>query len=145
MRLRSAGNGEAGHRGGTSGDLYVVLHIQDHPVFQRDEDDLLCEVPVAFTQAALGAEIDVPTLTGKAQIRLPAGTQTGASFRLKGRGVRSLQGSGVGDLLVKIVVEVPTRLNAAQRAKLEEFAHLCDDNVNPQGRSFLERAREFFG
>jgi molecular chaperone DnaJ len=145
MRLRSAGNGEAGHRGGTAGDLYVVLHIQDHPVFQRDGDDLLCEVPVAFTQAALGSEIDVPTLTGKAQIRLPAGTQTGASFRLKGRGVRSLQGSGVGDLLVKIVVEVPTRLNAAQRAKLEEFAHLCDDNVNPQGRSFFERAREFFG
>lgn len=144
-RLRSTGNGEAGHRGGQSGDLYVVLHLAEHPIFKRDGDDLQCDVPVPFTQAALGAEVNVPTLTGKAQIRLPAGTQTGSVFRLKGRGVKTLQGSGVGDLLVRITVEVPTRLNAAQRAKLEEFAHLCDDTVNPQGKSFLERARDFFG
>ena len=144
-KLRSTGNGEAGHRGGTSGDLYVVLHLADHPIFSRENDDLLCEVPVSFPQATLGAEINVPTMTGKAQIRLPAGTQNGSLFRLKGRGVKSLQGGGVGDLLVKISVEVPTKLNAAQRAKLEEFAHLCDDNVNPQSKSFFERAREFFG
>jgi molecular chaperone DnaJ len=123
----------------------VVLHLADHPIFSRENDDLLCEVPVSFTQATLGAEINVPTMTGKAQIRLPAGTQNGSLFRLKGRGVKSLQGGGVGDLLVKISVEVPTKLNAAQRAKLEEFAHLCDDNVNPQSKSFFERAREFFG
>lgn len=143
-RLRSSGNGEAGHRGGPSGDLYVVLHLGEHDIFRRDGDDLQCEVPVAFTQAALGADVDVPTMTGKAQIRIPAGTQTGTTFRLKSRGVKNIQGHGVGDLLVKIVIETPTRLDAAQRAKLEEFAKLCDPSVNPQSKGFFDRAKEFF-
>jgi molecular chaperone DnaJ len=142
-RLRSAGNGEAGQRGGPAGDLYVVLHVAGHDVFKREEDNLFCEVPISFTQAALGAELDVPTLTGKARIVVPAGTQTGAIFRLKGRGVKSLQGHGVGDLLVKMAVEVPTKLNHAQRAKLEEFAKLCDESVNPQSESFFDRVKEF--
>ncbi len=144
-RLRSTGNGEAGQRGGPAGDLYVVLHVAEHDVFKREEDNLFCEVPISFTQAALGAELDVPTLTGKARIVVPAGTQTGAMFRLKGRGVKSLQGHGVGDLLVKVAVEVPTKLNHAQRAKLEEFAKLCDENVNPQAKSFFDRVKEFLG
>lgn len=144
-RLRSTGNGEAGQRGGPAGDLYVVLHVAEHDVFKREEDNLFCEVPISFTQAALGAELDVPTLTGKARIVVPPGTQTGAMFRLKGRGVKSLQGHGVGDLLVKVAVEVPTKLNHAQRAKLEEFAKLCDESVNPQSKSFFDRVKEFLG
>jgi len=144
-RLRSTGNGEAGQRGGPAGDLYVVLHVAEHDVFKRDGDDLYCEVPVAFTQAALGAEVDVPTLTGKARITIPAGTQSGTTFRLKGRGVKNVQGYGLGDLLVKVVVEVPTRLNAEQRAKLEEFARLCDEDVNPQTKGFFDRVKEFLG
>lgn len=143
-RLRSSGNGSAGQRGGPAGDLYVMLHVAEHEIFKRDGDDLLCEIPIAFTQAALGAEVEVPTLGGKAQIRVSAGTQHGTLFRLKGRGVRNVQGHGTGDLLVRVLVEVPTRLNSDQREKLEEFARLCDDDVNPQKTSFFKRAKEFF-
>ena len=143
-RLRSAGNGEGGIRGGPAGNLYVVLHVRPHEIFQRDGDDLVCEVPINFVQAALGADIEVPTLKGKANIRIPPGTQTGTVFRLKGKGVKNVQGYEVGDLHVRVHVEVPTHLNAAQRAKLQEFAGLCDENVNPQTKSFFERARELF-
>jgi molecular chaperone DnaJ len=143
-RLRSVGNGEAGLRGGGSGDLYVVLHVKPHEIFQRDGDDLLCDVPVSFVQAALGAEIEVPTLSGKAQIRIPAGSQNGTVFRLKGKGVRNVEGYGHGDLHVRVHVEVPTQLNATQRQKLEEFAALCDANVNPLSKRFFERAKRFF-
>ncbi len=143
-RLRSTGNGEAGQRGGPAGDLYVVLHVTEHDLFKRDGDDLHCDVPIAFTQAALGAEVDVPTLSGKAQIRIPAGTQSGTTFRLKGRGVKNIQGYGMGDLLAKVVVEVPHKLDSVQRAKLEEFARLCDPSVNPRSKGFLDRAKDFF-
>lgn len=143
-RLRSAGNGEAGQRGGPAGDLYVVVHVAEHGIFKRDGDNLICEVPIAFTQAALGAEVEVPTLGGKASIRIPAGTQHGTLFRLKGRGVKNVQGYGIGDLLVRVVVEIPSRLNSNQRTALEEFARLCDEDVHPQKKSFFERAREFF-
>lgn len=143
-RLRSTGNGEAGGRGGPPGDLYVVLHVRPHDVFQRDGDDLLCEVPISFVQAALGAELEVPTLNGAAHIKVPPGTQTGTVFRLRGRGIRDVQGYGSGDLHVRVSIEVPARLNAAQRLKLEEFAALCDANVNPRSRSFFERAKDFF-
>lgn len=143
-RLRSVGNGEGGLRGGPAGDLYVVLHVREHELFQRESDDLLCEIPVSFHQAALGAEVEVPTLGGPASIRIPAGTQPGTTFRLRGRGVKSLQGFGQGDLLVRVAVEVPTHLNAAQKAKLEEFAALCDANSHPRAKSFFDRAKEFF-
>ena len=143
-RLRSSQNGEGGLRGGTPGDLYVVLHVKAHDIFQRDGDDLVCDVPVSFVQAALGAEVEVPTLMGKAQIRIPPGTQSGTVFRLKGKGVKNVQGYGHGDLHVRVNVEVPAHLNAAQRAKLMEFAGLCDESVNPIGKSFLERAKDFF-
>ena len=143
-RLRSVGNGEAGLRGGPSGDLYVVLHVRPHEIFQRDGDDLLCEVPIQFVQAALGAEIEVPTLTGKAQIRIPPGTQPNTVFRLKGKGVKSLQGYGNGDLHVRVNVEVPTHLNHEQKAKLQAFAEACDATVNPISQSFFEKAKKLF-
>lgn len=143
-RLRSAGNGEAGLRGGPQGDLYVVIHVRPHEIFQRDGDDLLCEVPVNFVQATLGADIEVPTLNGNALIKVPAGTQPGTVFRLKGRGIKNVQGYGFGDLHVRINVEVPTRLNAAQKAKLQEFAELCDGKENPIGQSFFEKAKNLF-
>lgn len=143
-RLRSSGNGESGLRGGPSGDLYVVLHLKAHDIFQRDGDDLLCEVPVSFIQAALGAEVQVPTLTDKATIKIPAGTQPNTMFRLRGKGVKNLQGYGHGDLHVRIIVEVPTQLTHAQRAKLQEFAEACDENVNPISRSFFEKAKNLF-
>lgn len=143
-RLRSGGNGEAGFRGGPSGDLYVVLHVKAHEIFQRDGDDLLCEVPVGFVQAALGAEIEVPTLDGKASLKVPAGTQPGTMFRLKGKGVKNIQGYGHGDLHVRINVEVPTHLSAAQKAKLQEFADLCNGNESPLRQSFFEKAKNLF-
>ena len=143
-RLRSSGNGEAGVRGGPAGDLYVVLHVKAHEIFQRDGDDLLCEVPISFVQATLGAEVEVPTLGGKAQIKVPAGTQPGTVFRIKGKGVKNVQGFGTGDLHVRVTVEVPAHLNHEQKAKLQEFAELCDETVNPMTKSFFEKAKKLF-
>ena len=143
-RLRSAGNGEAGFRDGPPGDLYVVIHVRPHEIFQRDGDDLLCEVPISFVQAALGAEIEVPTLDGKASIKIPSGTQPGTMFRLKGKGVKNIQGYGHGDLHVRMNVEVPTHLNAAQKAKLEEFSELCSGKESPLSQSFFEKAKNLF-
>ena len=143
-RLRSSGNGEAGHRGGPSGDLYVVLHVKQHEIFARDGDDLICDVPISFIQATLGADIQVPTLEGTADIKIPGGTQTGTVFRLKGKGVKNVQGYGWGDLHVRVTVEVPTKLNAQQRAKLQEFADSCDRDVNPKSQSFFEKAKNLF-
>jgi molecular chaperone DnaJ len=143
-RLRSSGNGEAGFRGGPPGDLYVMLHVKAHEIFQRDGDDLLCEVPVSFVQAALGAEIEVPTLEGKAVIKMPAGTQSHSTFRVKGKGVTNLQDHGHGDLHVRVQVEVPARLTAEQKAKLQEFATLCDGHETPLAQSFFEKAKKFF-
>jgi molecular chaperone DnaJ len=143
-RLRSAGNGEAGWRGGPSGDLYVVLHVRPHEIFQRDGDDLLCEVPLGFVQAALGTEIVVPTLDGKLPVKIPPGTQPGTTFRLKGKGVKNIQGYGHGDLHVRVTVEVPTRLSTAQRAKLQEFADLCNGQESPLSQTFFEKAKKFF-
>jgi molecular chaperone DnaJ len=143
-RLRSVGNGQAGLRGGPSGDLYVVLHVKPHEIFQRDGDDLLCEVPVGFIQAALGTDIEVPTLTGKAEIKIPAGTQPGTMFRLKGKGVKNVQGYGHGDLHVRVLVEVPTHLTSAQKAKLQEFAELCNGKESPISQGFFEKAKKLF-
>jgi molecular chaperone DnaJ len=143
-RLRSSGNGEAGFRGGPAGDLYVVLHVKEHEIFKRDSDDLLCEVPVSFIQATLGSEIEVPTLDGRATVKIPAGTQPNATFRVKGKGVKNLQGYGHGDLHVRVQVEVPTRLNTEQKAKLQEFAALCDGKEAPLAHSFFEKAKKFF-
>jgi molecular chaperone DnaJ len=143
-RLRSSGNGEAGIRGGPAGDLYVVIHIKEHPIFQREDDNLYCEVPVSFALAALGGEIPVPTLEGKANLKVPAGTQSGQVFKLRGKGVANVNARDRGDLFARLLVEVPTRLNSEQRQKLEEFAALCGEENTPLHKSFFERAREFF-
>jgi molecular chaperone DnaJ len=143
-RLRSLGHGEAGLRGGPSGDLYVVLHVKAHEIFHREGDDLLCEIPVSFVQATLGADVEVPTLNGKAEIKIPAGTQPGAMFRLKGKGVKNVQGHGHGDLHVRINVEVPTHLTGAQKTKLEEFAALCNGKESPIRQGFFEKAKNLF-
>ena len=143
-RLRSSHNGEAGIRGAPPGDLYVVIHIKEHKIFQREDDDLYCEVPIAFSLAALGGEVDVPTLEGKAHLKVPAGTQSGQMFKLRGKGITNVNGRGRGDLFARLIVEVPSRLNAEQRSKLEEFAALCSDENTPLRKSFFERAKEFF-
>ena len=144
-RLRSAGNGEAGYRGGPAGDLYVVLHVKAHSLFQRDGDDLLCEVPISFAQAALGAEIAVPALDdSKPTIKVPPGTQPGAMFRLKGHGIKNVQGYGRGDLHVRITVKVPTHLSSAQKAKLLEFAELCQAKEGAGSSGLFEKAKNLF-
>jgi molecular chaperone DnaJ len=143
-RLRSSRNGEAGLRGGPQGDLYVVVHIKEHKIFQRENDDLYCEVPIPFSFAALGSDVAVPTLEGKAHLKVPAGTQSGQVFRLRGKGIVNVNGRERGDLLARLLVEVPTRLNDEQRQKLQEFAALCGDENTPLRKSFFERAKEFF-
>ena len=144
-RLRSSGHGEAGGRGGPTGDLYVVVHVRPHEIFSRHGDDLLCEVPISFTVAALGGEIEVPTLTGAARLKIPPGTQGGTLFRLRGKGMLNVHGHGHGDQHVQVIVEVPTRLSRIQREKLEEFAAIASEDSYPQLKSFLEKAKRFFG
>jgi len=144
-RLRSTGKGESGRRGAPAGDLYVVLHVKEHPIFERHDQDLLCDVPISFAKAVLGGEIEVPTMEGKASVKVPAGTPSGKIFRMRGKGVPDLRGGSAGDLHVRVHVEVPTKLNSQQKKKLEEFAELCDESTNPEERSFFEKAKRFFG
>jgi molecular chaperone DnaJ len=144
-RLRSVKNGEAGVRGGPPGDLYVVIHLKEHTIFEREAENLFCEVPVSFTVAALGGELEVPTLGGRANVKVPAGTQSGTVFKLRGKGMPVLNTSQHGDLLVRAVVEVPTKLNAEQRRKLEEFAGLMGEENTPMHKSFFDKAKGFFG
>jgi molecular chaperone DnaJ len=143
-RLRSTGNGDAGVRGGAAGDLYVFLHVKEHDVFEREGNDLFCEVPMRFSVAALGGELEVPTLDGKASIKIPAGTQGGTLFRLRERGVPALNGAKRGDLHVRVQVEVPTKLNAEQQEKLREFSESIGDHNSPMQESFFQKARRFF-
>ncbi|MEM9399739.1 MAG: molecular chaperone DnaJ [Verrucomicrobiota bacterium] len=143
-RLRSSNNGEAGTNGGPYGDLYIVIHVKDHAIFEREDTDLYCKVPVSFTRAALGGEVEVPTLEGKAIIKIPEGTPSGKTFRLKGKGVPDLRGYGRGDLNLRLYVEVPSKLTSDQKKKLQEFSDLCDDNNHPERQSFFAKAKEFF-
>lgn len=143
-KLRSAGKGEAGQMGGQAGDLYIVIHVVEHELFERHGDDLFCEVPIKFTLAALGGSINVPTLFGKGSLKIPTGTQTGTTFRLRGQGIPNLRGGGKGDLLIRVQVEVPTKLNAEQKAKLEDYAEACGDPAHPVSESFVEKAKKFF-
>jgi molecular chaperone DnaJ len=143
-RLRSSGQGEGGSRGGPSGDLYVVLHVEPHEIFQREGTDLFCSVPISFARAALGGEVKVPTLEGSAVLKVPAGTPSGKVFRLRGKGLPEVHGRGVGDLRVKLYVEVPTRLNSEQRARLQAFADSCDEHTHPEESSFFRKAKDFF-
>jgi len=143
-QLRLPGEGEPGAGGGPRGDLFVVVEVEDHPLFQRDGDDLLCEVPIGFTQAALGARIDVPTLQGAAELEIPAGTQGGDVFRLRGQGMPSAYGHGQGHLLIRVAVEIPRRLTARQKELLAEFGREEADGSSPRRKSFLEKVRTLF-
>jgi len=143
-KLRSSGNGEAGVMGGSAGDLYIVIHVKEHDVFERQGDDLFCEMPIKFTLATLGGTIQVPTMEGKATLKISAGTQSGTTFRLKGRGMPQLRGGGHGDQLIRVHVEVPTSLTSEQREKLEDFAQACGDADEPVAKSFFEKAKKFF-
>jgi molecular chaperone DnaJ len=144
-RVRLVGEGEPGEQGGPPGDLYVVAHVREHPIFVREDAEVLCEVPISFTQAALGTHLDVPTLEGKVKMKVPSGTQSGKVFRLKGKGIPHLHGGGRGDQHVRVVVETPTELSSEQRELLERFAELNGQRSQPQVKSFLEKVRELFG
>jgi len=143
-RLRSSGEGDAGVRGGEGGDLFVVLHVREHELFEREGEHLFCEVPISFAKAALGGEQEVPTLEGKAVVKIPAGTQNGTVFRLRKKGLSSLRGGQTGDLHVTVAVEVPTNLDSKQRQKLEEFYELVGEKNSPIGESFFAKAKRFF-
>ena len=143
-RLKLAGEGEAGVRGGGPGDLYVVIVVKEHPLFTRQGDDIYCEVPVSFTQAALGAQIEIPTITAKTTLKVPPGTQTGAEFRVRGKGFPNVRGYGHGDLLARIFVEVPTHLTAKQRDVLEQYAKLENGEGSPLVQGFWDKVKTLF-
>ncbi len=143
-RLRSAGNGEAGLAGGEAGDLYIVLNVKEHELFERQDDNLFCEIPIKFTLATLGGTIEIPTLFGKASLKIPAATQSGTTFRLREKGMPSLRGGRQGDQLVRVQVEVPSALSSEQRKLLEEFARISGDANEPTSKSFFEKAKKFF-
>jgi molecular chaperone DnaJ len=144
-RLKLRGEGESGPGTATPGDLYVVLHVRDHPLFLREGPDIVCEVPLSFTQAALGTEIQVPTLDGPAKLKIPAGTQSGHVFRLKGRGIPDINGYGRGDEVIRVLLETPRKLSARQRELLEEFARISGEEVHPLSKSFLEKVKSMLG
>lgn len=144
VRLRSTGNGDAGLRGGPPGDLYVVIHVKKHDIFEREDNDLYCEVPISYSKAALGGELMVPTLEGKASLKVPAGTQSGTMFRLRGNGMPILNRTSRGDLMVRVQVEVPTNLNADQKEKLKAFADSCGEQNTPMTEGFFQKAKRFF-
>ncbi len=137
--------GEPGIKGGPSGDLYIQIRIRQHKLFQRQANDVYCDIPITFVQAALGSELEVPTLDGKVKYTIPEGTQTGSVFRLKGKGIPYLRGNGRGDQYVKVVVEVPKKLNEKQRTLLKEFSELSGDEVHEQRKGFFDKMKDVFG
>jgi len=146
-RIRLSGEGEAGVNGGPSGDLYVVIQIRQHAVFTRDHNDLHCEMPVSFTTAALGGEIEIPTLDGYAKIKIPGETQSGKIFRLRGKGIKGVRSTTHGDLLCHVVVETPVSLTPRQKELLEEFEAISNKDAarhNPRAKSWMDRVKEFF-
>ncbi|PWB61081.1 MAG: molecular chaperone DnaJ [Betaproteobacteria bacterium] len=146
-RIRLGGEGEAGVNGGPPGDLYVVIHLKEHAVFQRDGNDLHCQMPVSFTTAALGGEIEIPTLEGQAKVKVAAETQTGQVLRLRGKGIKGVRSSHPGDLLCEIVVETPVKLTERQKELLRELESISaanGDRHNPRAKSFMDKVREFF-
>ncbi|MBF0471391.1 MAG: molecular chaperone DnaJ [Gammaproteobacteria bacterium] len=147
-RIRLSGEGEAGEHGGPPGDLYVQMNVKPHPIFVRQENDLHCEVPVSFVTAALGGELDVPTLSGKVKLKIPEESQTGKLFRLRGKGVKSVRGGQVGDLLCRIVIETPVNLTGRQKELLREFDDLVKggkaETHSPKHTSWLDGVKNFF-
>ena len=146
-RIRLTGEGEAGTMGGPSGDLYVVVNVREHAIFQRDGKHLYCEVPISFADAALGGELEVPTLDGRVKLKIPEGTQTGKMFRLRGKGVAPVRGGGAGDLMCKVAVETPVNLDRRQRELLDEFRKTLegDSSHSPKANGWFEGVKRFFG
>ena len=145
-RIRLAGEGEAGAQGGPAGDLYVVVNVREHDIFQRDGRDLYCEVPISFADAALGGELEVPTLDGRVKLKIPEGTQTGKLFRLRGKGVTPVRGGSAGDLMCRVVLETPVKLDKRQRELLEEFRRSLqsDSSHSPRASGWFEGMKRFF-
>ncbi|HSH30192.1 MAG TPA: molecular chaperone DnaJ [Thiohalobacter sp.] len=147
-RIRLAGEGEAGENGGPPGDLYVQIRVKEHPIFTRDDNNLFCEVPIPFVTAALGGELEVPTLEGKVKLKIPAETQSGKLFRLRGKGVKPVRGGPVGDLMCRVMVETPVNLNEKQKQMLRDFESTMDEkgggHHNPQSHSWLDGVKKFF-
>ena len=147
MRLRHGGHGEPGVNGGPAGDLYVEIHIRSHSVFERDHDDLHCEMPISFATAALGGKIEIPTLDGMAELKIPAETQSGKVFRLRGKGIKNVRSQAHGDLMCHVVVETPVKLTERQRELLTEFDQISNGNAdrhNPKAKSFMDKVKGFF-
>ncbi len=147
MRIRSSGNGEPGMNGGPPGDLYVEIHIKQHEVFQRDENDLHCEMPISFTKAALGGEVEAPTLKGRATFVVPEGTQSGKTFRLRGKGIKGVRSSVAGDLFCHVVIETPVKLTDRQKELLRELDQTMIDGGakhSPQTKTWRDKVKEFF-
>ena len=146
-RIRLSGEGEHGVNGGPSGDLYVQIHLKAHPVFQREQNDLHCEMPISFTTAALGGEIEIPTLDGAANLKIPAETQSGKIFRLRGKGIKGVRSHNHGDLLCHVVVETPVNLTDRQKELLRELDESSKGDAerhNPRAKSWMDRVRDFF-
>ena len=144
-RLKLRGEGEYSPAASAPGDLYVLIRVREHPLFERANTEVVCEVPINFPQAALGADIEVPTLEGKLKMKIPAGTQSGNVFRLRGKGIVDLRGGGRGDQLVRVTVETPRKLTGRQRELLQEFAELDGADGHPQSRGFFDKVKELFG
>lgn len=138
------GEGEPGMMGGPPGDLYVSIRVKPHPLFKREGYDVICEIPITFTQAALGAELEIPTLEGTIKYNIPEGTQTGTVFRLKNKGIKHLRSNAKGDQLVRVNVEVPTKLSAKQKELLKQFAEISGDEVFQQRKSFFDKMKDLF-
>ena len=143
-RIRLAGEGEAGMRGGPTGDLYIFIEVQNHALFERENTNLYCRVPVSIATAALGGEIEVPTIDGgRSRVKVPEGSQSGRQMRLRGKGMPALRGGGIGDMFIELAVETPVKLTARQREILKEFDQLSEDN-NPHGSSFFDTVKSFW-
>jgi len=145
-RIRLSGEGEAGRNGGPSGDLYVEVHVKRHDIFERDGANLYCEVPISIAEAALGGELEVPTLEGRVKLKIPTETQTGKLFRLRGKGVKPVRGHAVGDLMCRVVVETPVNLTARQKELLSELQESLDGKKHsPRSKGWFDGVKKFFG
>jgi len=143
-RLRLHGEGGAGEKGGRRGDLYIVIYVRPHEIFERHESDIYCEVPISYTAAVFGGDIEVPTLEGRVMMKIPPGSQSGRVFRLRSKGIQHIHDYGKGDELVKVQVDVPTNLTQEQRKVLKEYAKVTDQSAGPLSRSFMEKMRRMF-
>ena len=143
--LRLSGEGEAGERGGKNGDLYIVIQVEEHPIFKREGNDIICEVPISFAEAALGAELEVPALEGSVKVRMAQGTPSGKIFRFKNKGVQDVRKRERGDQLVKVIIEVPTNLSAKQKELLMEFAKAGGEETHPAREGFFKQVKNIFG